>query len=227
MLCASSADPFRTSQHSGSQRAGCLLMICAPVRAISTILQTSRATGPADSQSGLKYSKCLLAIHSYLVCVMLCFFLHRRSPASMTSWKMCCSYSHISVWAEDLLTWPRTRRWPPSSAILVRSHRRHDSITGLHHQHVGSVTIWDVSQIHKPPEELYSTLHLFYSHSRHRDRVCRGTGRVEEAIKRQRGTWKRKRSLICREMEQEIVAWGIIWDGGGEQDGKAITSSTD
>lgn len=45
--------------------------------------------------------------------------------------------------------------------------------------------------------------------------------RLKGLIKRQRGTWKRKRSLICGEMEQEIVVWGIIYGGGGELEEKS------
>lgn len=35
------------------------------------------------------------------------------------------------------------------------------------------------------------------------------------------GVMKRKTSLICREMEQEIGVWGIICGGGGEQEEKS------
>ena len=55
-----------------------------------------------------------------ILCVFVCVSLNRMSPASTTSWSRCCWYSRISVWAEGWLTWPRTRPWTPSSAVLVR-----------------------------------------------------------------------------------------------------------
>lgn len=56
---------------------------------------------------------------------------------------------------------------------------------------------------------------------RRREQGCTGGAAAKGAIKRQRGIWKRKRSLIWREMEQEIVVWGIICGGGGEQEEKS------
>lgn len=56
---------------------------------------------------------------SLLVFQSLRSFPNRTSPTSTVLWRTPCWFSHISVWAEALSTWPGTRPWPPSLSVLV------------------------------------------------------------------------------------------------------------
>ena len=82
-------------------------------------------------------------------------------------------------------------------------------------------SVWPLIQPPKPPPELY-TLHVLNLDRRLGDEGNGGwrggAGRLRGPSRGKEAHEKRKRSLCCRETEQEIVVWGIIC---GEQEEKS------